>query len=274
MTRGTGNNENEMAISEAELTAMTSELDTLHRETFPGVAKTLDEFSANMSHLNSGHSTARRSFLMGIGGVAVIGGVAACSSSSSKKKSSGSPTTGTSSSGSAGSSGGKYTGDLKVVALAAALENLAVTAYAGALKAAGAGTLGKVPAAVGTFAQTAMAQHKDHAAGWNSVLTKANLPAVTGAPLTITKSQVAMLGAAKSVTDVAKLALSLEEAAAATYLFATQNVTDAGGIMTAATIEPVETMHAAILNFVLGQYPVPVSFITTDGAVMPSALTI
>ena len=36
--------------------------------------------------------------------------------------------------------------------------------------------------------------------------------------------------------------LALENAAAQTYLFAATNVTDSGGIMTAATIEPVEAM--------------------------------
>ena len=35
---------------------------------------------------------------------------------------------------------------------------------------------------------------------------------------------------------------------------------DPAGIKTAATIEPVELQHAAILNFLLGQYPVPDSF--------------
>ena len=38
------------------------------------------------------------------------------------------------------------------------------------------------------------------------------------------------------------------------------------GIKTAATIQPVELQHAAILNFLLGQYPVPTRFATTDGA--------
>lgn len=43
--------------------------------------------------------------------------------------------------------------------------------------------------------------------------------------------------------------------------------------MTAATIQPVETMHAAILSFVLGQYPIPLAFIGINKAVMPSAFT-
>jgi hypothetical protein len=262
----------EMAISEAELSAMTGELDMLHKETFPGVSKTLDEFSANLAEVTRGRSTARRSFLIGVGGVAVLGGVAACSSSSKKTSTASTPVTASSGSASAGAS--KYTGDLKVVALAAALENLAVAAYTGALTMATAGKLGAVPPAVATFVTTAMAQHKDHAQAWNGVLSKANLPTITGTPLTITNTEVAKLTAATSIAEVAMVALALENAAAETYTFAAENVTDAGGIMTAATIQPVETMHAAILNFVLGQYPVPVSFIGTSGAVQPSALTV
>lgn len=253
-----------MAISEAELSSMTAELDMLHKETFPGVHKTLGEFSANLAHLNR-KPAARRTFLLGMGGAVAVGTLAACSSS----KTSSSDTT----AGSSPAPGGTYTGDLKVVALAAALENLAVTAYQGALTMATAGKFGAVPPAVGTFVTVAMAQHKDHSAAWNAVLKSAGKPTISGAPLTITATEVAKLQAAKSIPDVAKLALSLENAAAETYTFAAENVTDAGGIMTAATIQPVETMHAAILSFVLGQYPVPVSFIGTSNAVQPSALT-
>jgi hypothetical protein len=258
----------EMAISEKELSALTTELDNMHQDTFPGVVKTLGDFSANISHLVTSDSTGRRGFLAGLGGVVVLGAVAACSSSSKSSSNSAAA-----SSSGASSAASAYTGDLQVVALAAALENLAVTAYTGALTAAGKGTLGTVPPAVATFVQTAMKQHSDHAAAWNGVLTKANLKPITGAPLTITADQVAMLNSAKSVTDVATLALNLEIAAADTYTFATANVKDPGGIMTAATIAPVETMHAAILYFILGQYPVPAAFIGIDKAVMPSAFT-
>jgi hypothetical protein len=258
----------EMAISEYELSSMTNELTMLHNETFPSVHKELDEFSANLAHI-SRTPAGRRTFLMGMGGVAILGTAAACSSSKDNKTGAG----GGSTSGSSMAARGIYTGDLKVVALAAALENLAVTAYQGALTKAGKGELGAVPPAVATFVTTAMKQHQDHSAAWTSVLKKAGKPTVSGAPLTITADQVAMLNAAKSVPDVAKLALALENAAAETYTFAAINVTDAGGIMTAATIQPVEAMHAAILSFVLGEYPVPVSFIGTSNAVQPTALT-
>jgi hypothetical protein len=260
----------EMAISEAELSSMTSDLDMLHRETFPGVTKTLDDFSANIAHLVTKEPTGRRNFLAGVGGLLVVGTVAACSSSSKTPSSSSRPAA---SSSGATSGTSKYTGDLRVVALAAALENLAVAAYGMALTAAAAGTYGTVPPAVATFVQTAMKQHSDHAQAWNGVLTKANLPAITGTPLSIAAGEVGMLKAAKSIPDVATVALNLEIAAADTYTFAAANVSDAGGIMTAATIQPVETMHAAILSFVLGQYPVPLAFIGIDKAVMPSAFT-
>ncbi|MHA6763680.1 ferritin-like domain-containing protein [Streptacidiphilus sp. PAMC 29251] len=73
---------------------------------------------------------------------------------------------------------------------------------------------------------------------------------------------------------MAKLALDLENQAAQTYLFATYNVTSAAGIATAASIAPVEAMHAAILNFVLGQYPVPDDFLPVDKAASPTLLTV
>lgn len=256
------NENNEIAISEAELSGMTRELDMMHKETFSGVKKSLDDFSANLAHLASGRATARRSFLLGAGGLAVVGGVAACSSSG-----------GGGSTNSSSSTASPYTGDLKVVALAAALENLAIAAYGMALTAAGKGSYGAVPPAIGTFITTAMKQHKDHAAAWNGVLTKAGLKPVTTPALSITGAEVAKLQAAKTIPDVAKVALGLEMVAAETYTFATANVSDAGGIMTAATIQPVEAMHAAILSFVVGEYPVPASFIGIDMAVQPSALT-
>jgi hypothetical protein len=77
--------------------------------------------------------------------------------------------------------------------------------------------------------------------------------------------------AVKTVPDLAKLALGLENVAAATYLNGIQNaLQDTGAIKVAASIQPVEMQHAAILNFVLGEYPVPDSFSKTDGARTPS----
>ncbi|MCW2550135.1 MAG: hypothetical protein JWN96_4595, partial [Mycobacterium sp.] len=248
-----------------------------HNETFPQVSATLDEYSANVvreqAQLNqASRALGRRGFLVGMGGVAALGALAACGSSTTGPRASDASATPTPTGSASATS--KYTGDLKVVALAAALENLAVAAYKDTLMRATAGKLGTVPPAIATFVTTVMKQHSDHAAAWNAVLTKSNLPAVTGTPLTIASGAVAMLDAATTVPAVAKIALGLENSAADTYTFAAANVTDPGGIMTAATIQPVETMHAAILSFVLGEYPVPLSFIGIDQAVKPDALTV
>lgn len=258
----------EMAISERELSQLTRDLDELHESTFPQVRKTIDEMAANLGNVVRQPST-RRGFFLGAAGAVALGAAAACSSGSSN---SGAPASTTPSLPAAPAE--NYTGDLKVVALATALENLAVAAYGGALKKAGAGELGTVPPAVSTFVQTAMKQHIDHAQAWNAVLSTAGKPAISNAPLSITQDQLAMLTAATSVPDVAKLVLNLENVAAQTYTFATGNVSDAVGIMTAATIQPVETMHAAILNLILGQYPIPDSFIPVTNSLKLDTLTV
>lgn len=249
------NRPDQIQISEAQLRSMTRDLDDLHESTFPDVRRHLADFVPS-----------RRAVLLGGAGIATLGALTACGDDT-KDDTSAPPSAGVSS-----AAGGTYAGDLRVVALAAALENLAVTAYDGALKRATDGKLGTVPPAVATFVQTARKQHADHAAVWNSVLTKAGKPEITDAPLSITADAVAALDKTASVPEVVKLALGLEDAAAQTYTFAAANVSDPAGIMTAATIQPVEAMHAAILNFVLGQYPVPVSFIPIDKAVKSDAL--
>ncbi|SCD65717.1 Ferritin-like domain-containing protein [Streptomyces sp. DvalAA-14] len=121
---------------------------------------------------------------------------------------------------------------------------------------------------------TAMAQHTDHAKAWNAVLTAAGKPAITNVPLSSQPQVTAAVKKATNVGDVAKLALQLEDQAAQTYLFATSTIKSPTGIETAATIAPVEAMHASILHFVLGQYPVPDTFLPTNKAASPTLLTV
>ena len=272
MSAGTGGWE--LPISEGELSRLTRDLDEAHREYLPLMHAAATDLGEELRDTQSAQLglASRRRFLLGAGGVAAALTLAACSSSGSKNAVGVGASSSMSPSGS--SSGSVYTGDLKVVALATALENQAVGAYTAALAAAKAGKLGTVPPAVGTFATTAMAQHADHAKAWNAVLTGAGKPAITDVPLSNQPATLKALGAATTVGDVANLALELENQAAQTYLFASYNVSSAGGIATAASIAPVEAMHAAILNFVLGQYPVPDDFLPVDKAASPSLLTV
>ncbi|MDI5973313.1 ferritin-like domain-containing protein [Streptomyces sp. SL13] len=264
----------DLPISEAQLTRLTRDMEAAHRETLPVMRAGAVDLAAEIrdrAAVGDGgpRNAGRRRFLIGAGAAATALALAACSGKdTSSAKSSATP------SGSASAASSPYTGDLKVVALAVALENQAVGAYQAALGAAKAGKLGTVPPAVATFVTTAMAQHTDHAKAWNAVLTGAGKSAITGVPLSNQAATTAALGKAASVGDVAKLALQLEDQAAQTYLFATYNVTSAAGIATAASIAPVEAMHAAILNFVLGQYPVPDDFLPTDKAANPALLTV
>ncbi|MEO7370014.1 MAG: ferritin-like domain-containing protein, partial [Ilumatobacteraceae bacterium] len=154
--------------------------------------------------------------------------------------------------------------DVKVAQLAAGLEVLAVGTYKAALDAAGAGSLGDVPAAVAEFVTVAMAQHQAQLDKWNGVLTAAGGDAVTEPNATLKPTVDAAFGKVTDVTGAATLALMLEEIAAATYLSAQKVLTDKDAIMLAGSIQIIDAQHAAILRYVLGEYPVPDVFAKVD----------
>ena len=206
----------------------------------------------------------RRKFLFGVGGTVLGGAVlAACGSGSSSASTS---TTAAATTSTTSAAQMQLDSDLKIAGVAASLENLGIYAYNAGITAAQAGKLGTVPPAVVTFAQTAMAQHKDHAAAWNAVLTGAGKPAVTATDATLTPTVNSLFAKVTDVTGLANLALQVEEIAAATYLAAISELYSDKAVAAAATIQPVEMQHAAILNYVLGQYPVPLAFATTTNA--------
>jgi len=252
-------------VSEAEIVAMTSDLQDAHRDTLPALQSSIDAWTRSPSddaERLSGFS--RRSFLtrsglLAAGGLLVASGGAAAASTIPRLA-------GPRSVRPAAFAAATAPLDVRVAALAASLENLAVSTYASALSAATAGKLGKVPNAVATFVKTAMAQHKDHAAAWNAVVSSGGYKPITAPNAAIAVTVNAAFAKVTDIAGVAKLALVLEDAAAATYLEAVGVLSGAQAIETAATIQPVEMQHAAILNFVLGQYPVPVAFATTAGA--------
>jgi hypothetical protein len=257
-----------MEISEAELAALTRDLDDAHHDSLPSLRESLHEWTtgadvrAGLDRLVSSPSS-RRAFLLG--GGAVLGGVALVGSGFGSGLAA--AETGVRRSGvPAATSGQKLSGDLAVVALAASLENLAVDTYQAAIDAVTSGKLTGVPDAVVTFAQTAQGQHKDHAAAWNGVLTGAGKQPVTGVDLTVKKGVDKAFAKVTDVPGLAMLALDLENVAAATYLGAIDVVKSPAGIKTAASIQPVEMQHAAILNYLIGQYPVPDSFAKSAGA--------
>lgn len=159
--------------------------------------------------------------------------------------------------------GPQLRGDLQRVALAASLENLAVGLYGESQRVLASGKLGSNPA-VTTFAQAVQEQHSDHAGAWNALLATASKPKVTG-PDPILKPQIdkafAQVG---DLSSLIELMLVVERTMAATDLQALGTMQTPDAIAAAAVIYPVEMQHAAMLRFLLGQYPVPDAFAQSD----------
>jgi hypothetical protein len=247
---------------------MTADLADAHHQSLPSMRDSLEEWGTSSEDIADGIGrlvstpSSRRAFLLG--GSAVLGGAALVGSGLGGGLAA--AATRTTPAAVRTASAQKLSGDLAVVALAASLENLAVGTYQAAIDAVTAGHLTNVPDAVVTFAQTAQSQHKEHAAAWNAVLTGAGKRAVTGVDTTVKNSVDKAFAKVSDVPGLAMLALDLENVAAATYLAAIDVVKTPAGIKTAATIQPVEMQHAAILNYLLGQYPVPDSFAKSTGA--------
>jgi hypothetical protein len=260
-------------LSEAELRAMTADLDAAHHDlALPALKESLAEWAQDIrvqAPDTAEQEQARRAFLgrrrffAVAGGVAGAGLLAACSSSSSSTAAAGASATGSASASPVSTVGGMgqdLGGDLQVVAMAASLENSGVATYKAGIAAAQAGKLGKVPPAVVTFATTAMAQHQDHAKAWNAVLTAAGKKPVTAVDPVVQPTINTAFAKVKDVTGLGKLALMVENIAGETYQSGLTVIKSPAGIKTAASIQPVEFQHAAILSFILGQYPVPLAF--------------
>ena len=166
-----------------------------------------------------------------------------------------------------------YVGDQRGIALCAALSALAASLYSGAVLAASDGRLGQVPGVVTAFLSGAGAQHTEHAAAWNALLTAAGRPAVTGTPLSVETERRATLGRAAAPTDLLAVAVDVEASVGATVLARAGEFTDTGAAALAATLAPVAAMHGATAAFLLGR-PTGVSPGPAGAALGPDALTV
>jgi len=166
--------------------------------------------------------------------------------------------------------GGGGNKDLETAAFAASLEVLAVGTYGAALDAATAGSLGPVPPAGAEFVTTAMAQHQAQLDSWNEVLTTNGEPEVTDPDPDLKATVDEEFGNVTDFVGAAELARTLEQTAAATYLEAIPTLKSPDAIELAGSINVIDMQHVAVLNFVLGEYPVPDTFASTDAAAQPS----
>lgn len=256
----------EMQISEAQLRSMTADMVDMHNATFPTMYAELSEFGSTMRTTRRAEAKLRRAelarsrrrFVLGTGGLVL--GTAFLAACGSDDDTADSPATTPAAGTDPGTGGGGA--DASALRVNASLENLAVFAYGAALDAAPKGKFGKtVPAAVAEFASHAMKQHQDHADAFNAALTGAGGTAYTEPNPTLAGPVTTMFGEVDSVPKLAMLALTLENTAAATYFKQMGELTSPEALAAVATIGPVERQHAAILSFVLGDYPIPDTFV-------------
>ncbi len=213
----------------------------------------------------------RRRMLLG-GGVAAMGLVAAaCGGDSDPFVLEDPPdealTSTTARPGDAGGGGGQPpSGDVAIAMTAASLEVLAVNTYDAALSAAGQGAIGEVPEAVAEFATTAKSHHEAHRNAWNELLTSLGQAEVTTTPPSLQRTVDQRFAEVTDVGGVAQLALTLEQIAADTYFSVIPKISNADALELAATIQPIDMQHVAVLRYVLGEYPVPDAFANADDA--------
>lgn len=192
----------------------------------------------------------RRRFLGGAGAaVAAVAATGAAACGGGRGAGSFTPTT--------VEAGPHLTGDVAVANLHARLENLALATYDSLLQTASAGTLGVVPAVVGSVVTTARAQHTEHLAVWNRVMRAAGQPEVTAPDAGLKPTIDGMLAQVTDVEGAARMALLIEEILADTYLKSIPTLADPESVRVAALILATDQQHQAILRLALGEYPVP-----------------
>ena len=168
-----------------------------------------------------------------------------------------------------------YSGPLRTVALAAALENQAVSAYQAVGEALRAGKFGPAIPALSAFVQAATAHHVQHATTWNAILSKAHKPTVTGTPLSNNAQVMSAITGAPDAHSALAAVHNLEIQAAQTYAAAIASLTGVqAAVSAAATIAPVEAMHGAALGYLFSGQSTVVDFLDVGRAVSTNALTV
>ena len=159
--------------------------------------------------------------------------------------------------------------DLTIAAVLASVEVLAVSAYTTARDAGAAGSFGDVPPAVAQYVDTTLGHHQAALVEWNGVLVAAGRPAVLSAPVNLAISISEQFDFVTDAAGTARLALSLERLAAATYLDAVGKLSSEPAVRLAGSILSIDQQHMSVLLFALGEYPVPETFATAELAFVP-----
>ena len=165
---------------------------------------------------------------------------------------------------------GAQTGDAGVAAFAESVELAAVAAYMAAAQSGKVATPAVLQAAT-TFA----GHHQEHAAAFGAAAGSASTKKANQKLVDMIAPQIQAAADEKAVLEIA---YGLENAAAATYLFALGALTSKAALQLTASILPVESQHAVVLGTVLGKPATDETFLpsfqTQDGAVTPDQFPI
>jgi hypothetical protein len=163
--------------------------------------------------------------------------------------------------------------DVQVLQTAASLENLAVSTYKTALTlpyigGASANTVVKA------FAMKTMQQHTEHAQSFNTAATKLGGKEQTAPDPKYAPIVAAAVPTIKTAADVVKLAITLEDVAAQTYVKNVSMVSTPDLRQLFASVAGVEAQHKAILLAVqalLAGNAADLIALPPDGAKLPAA---
>ena len=160
------------------------------------------------------------------------------------------------------SGGDASQGDITILRTASSLEVLAVDVYQQAIDSGLVKT-----AAIGDAAKLFQQQHREHAALFQGATKKLGGEEMKDANPVVLQTLQGPIAGLTDEMSVVRLALSLEQAAAATYQSSVGAFDDVSLNQAAMSVGGVEARHVAVLLSVLDQGAVPKAFQTTEGAV-------
>jgi hypothetical protein len=163
--------------------------------------------------------------------------------------------------------------DVQVLQTAASLENLAVSTYKTALTLPFIGG-SSANTVVKAFATKTMAQHTEHAQAFNGAVTKLGGKEQKDANPKYAAIVKAAVPTIKGAADVVKLAISLEDVAAQTYVKNVGMVSTPELRQLFASVAGVEAQHKSILLAVqalLGANAADLIALPPDGTKLPAA---
>jgi hypothetical protein len=124
-------------------------------------------------------------------------------------------------------------------------------------------------------ATTFAGHHQEHGAAFGAAAGSASTKKANQKLVDMIAPQIQAAADEKAVLEIA---YGLENAAAATYLFALGALTSKAALQLTASILPVESQHAIVLGTVLGKPATDTTFLpsfqTQDGAVTPDKFPI